>query len=61
MEDKQIADYLYLKSNIAWDVTPCSEVQVYRRFGDHTVSIFWGQTRNQQQAELCLLVAWLKS
>jgi hypothetical protein len=40
MEDKHIAGYVYLKSNITWNVTPCSEVQVHPRLGDHTASIF---------------------
>jgi hypothetical protein len=38
-EERQTG-YVYLKSNIVWNVTPCSVVQVYRRFGDHTASIF---------------------
>jgi hypothetical protein len=52
-----------MKSTSLWDVTPCSLVEVYRRFLEtyeyclHFQGRRVGQVRSKQQAGECLLVA----
>jgi hypothetical protein len=50
-----------VKCNIIWDVTPCSVVNVYRRFGGTYCPDLQDRTRNQarrKQSEPCPVIVY---
>jgi hypothetical protein len=54
LQAQSLCEYVYVKSSIFWDITPCSQLKVNRCLGGtyhlHLQGLKMSQARNQREA-----------